>query len=310
MSNNPDSAKIGIVGCGKVGMTAAYALLMQGVPNELVLVGRCKDDLEGEQLDLEHGLNFLHPAKITSTDNYADLAGADVVIFTAGAAQQPGQTRLDLAAANIKIMSSIIPEVLKYAPEAIILMVTNPVDILVNEAYKLTHARYGQILGTGTTLDTARFRFHLSELLNVNSRSIHAYILGEHGDSSFPVLSSATVGGQPLLSFPGMTEVKAREAYDKAKNAAYTIIQTKGATFYAIGVVVSHIAKTILSDAKSVLPVSVPLDNYHGVSDVSLSVPCIVGRGGVEQVLYIPLSDQEKQQLQTSAAALQNPQKT
>ncbi len=305
MPNNPDSAKVAIVGCGKVGMTAAFTMLIQGIADELVLVGRHKDDIIGEELDLEHGMNFLQPTKILATEDYADIAESDVVVITAGAAQEPGQTRLDLAANNKKILESILPDVLQHAPEAVILLVSNPVDVLVQHAYKVApQLRHGQVFGSGTTLDTARFRFHLSETLHVNSRSIHAYILGEHGDTSFPVLSSATVGGQPLLSLPDMNEEVARAAYEKAKGAAYTIIQSKGATFYAIGVVISHIVKTILHDTKSVLPVSIPLQNYLGVSDIALSVPCVVGRDGVERVIDLPLSTAEIGQLHASAEAL------
>lgn len=302
--NPTESNKVAICGCGKVGMTAAFALLYTGVVNELVLHGRCKDEIVGEELDLEHGMAFLHPAKITATESYDDLADSDVVILTAGAAQKPGDTRLDLTEKNVAIMESIIPNVVKAAPNAIIIIVSNPVDILTYKAYHLTGLPKGQIFGSGTVLDTSRFRFHLSEFLHVNPRSVHAYILGEHGDSSFPVLSQATVGGQPITEFPNFSEEKAMVAYEKARKAAYKIIESKGATYYGIGAVLAHIVKTVLTDAKSVLPVSIPLHNFYDHSGVALSVPCVVGRRGVETVLRPKLSWEEKQALEHSVNTL------
>lgn len=302
MINN--NYKVSIIGCGKVGMTAAYSLVHDGTINELLLVGRDKSKIIGEQLDLEHGLSFLHHVKIDSTDNYKDIKNSDVVVFTAGAAQKPGDTRLDLANKNIAIIEDVIPQIVKHAPEAIILIVTNPVDILTYRAYQIAGLPKGRIFGSGTTLDTARFRFHLSEFLKLNPKSIHAYILGEHGDHSFPAISSASVGGQPLSTLPGFSEERAQKAYMAARNAAYKIIASKGATYYAIGAVVAHIVKKILTDAKSILPVSIPLHQYHDVSGISLSVPCVVGRSGVERTLEIKLSWDEKQKLQKAAETL------
>lgn len=290
-------AKIAIIGCGKVGMTAAYSILHSGIAREILLVGRYLDSITGEELDLEHGLSFLHPAKVTSTINYADLADSDVIIYTAGAAQEPGESRLALAEKNIKILGGILPNIIKYAPDSILLLVTNPVDILTYKAYVQAGWPKGRIIGSGTTLDTARFRFHLSQSLTIDPRSIHAYVLGEHGDHSFPALESATVGGQSLLSLPGMSEDKAKKAYTKARDAAYKIIQSKGATFYAIGTAVSHIVKAIVTDSRKVLPLSVPLHQYYGHSGVALSMPCVVGRAGVHEVLHPKLSSQEQRHL-------------
>jgi len=289
--------KVSIIGCGKVGMTCAYSMLHRGNINEIVLFGRNKEGLIGEELDLEHGLSFLSHTKIIATANYDDIANSDVVVISAGDAQLPGETRLDLTRKNIVIMDDIIPNIVKVAPEAVIVMVTNPVDVLTYHAYKIAGLPKGQIFGTGTTLDTARFRFHLSQFLDINPTSIHTYILGEHGDNSFPVISSATVGGQSLTSLNNYSETKMQKAYEKAKNAAYKIIESKGATFYAIGAVVSHIVSTILQDRRSILPVSIPLHNYHGVSGVALSVPCVIGKNGVTESLEVHLDWQEKQQL-------------
>lgn len=297
---------VAIVGCGKVGMTAAYSVLHTGVVNKLYLVGRDKKRIIGEQLDLEHSVSFLHPAKIKATENYADIYDSDIVIVTAGANQGPGDTRLDLAQKNLAVVNEIIPKIITYAPNAIILIVTNPVDVLTYQAYKLAGLPKGRVFGSGTTLDTARFRFHMSEFLNINPRSIHAYILGEHGDSSFPVLSSASVGGQSLNSMANYSQQKAMKAYELARTAAYKIIESKGSTYYAIGAVIAHIVKAVLQDQRSVLPVSIPLHGYHGHHGVALSVPCIVGRNGVEETLEIKLSWEEKQALAKSVAAVKS----
>lgn len=299
-----ESNKVSIIGCGRVGMSIAYSLLHRGVINELVLWGRCKDEIVGEALDLEHGISFLPYARIIPTDTYANTAGSDVVIIAAGAAQKPGETRLDLTAKNVAIMESIVPEVVKYSPNTVIVMVSNPVDILTYKAYQLSGLPKGRIFGSGTTLDTARFRFHLSEFLHVNPQSIHTYILGEHGDSSFPVLSSANVGGQPIMSMTDFSEEKALKAFEKAKNAAYKIIAAKGATYYGIGSVVSHIVTKILQNAQTVLPLSIPLHNYYGHSGVALSVPCVLGRTGVTDTLEIKLDWEEKQKLERSVNTL------
>lgn len=296
--------KVSIIGCGKVGMTAAYSLMHGTAVSELLLIGRCRDDLVGEQLDLEHATGFLSTGKIGISDDYRDTKGSDVVIITAGAATKPGESRLDLAAKNKAVIDTIIPPVVRAAPDAIIVIVSNPVDVLTYHAYQLAGLPKGRILGTGTLLDTARFRFHLSEHLKVNPRSIHAYILGEHGDSSFPALTSATVGGQPLLSMNQLSERTIMQAYERARTAAYKIIESKGSTYYAIGAVVSHLVRAILTDARSIMPLSVPLHNYHGFSGVSLSVPCVIGREGVIDQLEIKLGWEEKEKLERSVNVL------
>lgn len=301
-----DQHKVSIIGCGNVGITAAYALVLDGIADELVLVSRNKSKAFGEQLDLEHSMTFLSQTKITSTDEYQDITASDVVVITAGAAQKPGETRLDLAGKNIAIIEEIIPKIVHYAPNAIILIVSNPVDVLTYKAYKLAGLPKGRIFGSGTTLDTARFRFHLSDFLKVNPHSIHAYILGEHGDTSFPAVTSANIGGQALTTYPGFSLERLNQAYEVTKNAAYKIIEAKGATYYGIGAVILHIIKTILKDEKKVLPVSIPLHQYLGYSGVALSVPCIVGRDGVEQTLEIKLSWDEKQKLEKSVNTIKN----
>jgi L-lactate dehydrogenase len=299
-----DKKKVTIIGCGKVGMTSAFSIFLQGLANEIVLFGRKIDEIQGEALDLEHGMSFVTATQVKATDKYEDIANSDIVIITAGAAQKPGETRLDLAEKNIAIVSAIIPEVVKHAPDAVIVIVSNPVDIVTYKACQLANLPKGRVFGSGTILDTSRFRFHLSEFLHVSPRSIHAYILGEHGDSSFPVIDHANIGGQNLVDFPGFSKEQANKAFEKAKNAAYTIIQAKGATYYAIAIVVANLVKTILSDAKTVLPVSIPLHGQYGHNSVSISVPCIIGRNGVEKIIETKLSYEEKEKLARSVETI------
>jgi len=299
-----DKNKVAIIGCGKVGMSTAFALVQQGIPNELMLMSRCKEKAEGEKLDLEHGMSFLKHITITATESYEDLKDSDVVIFTAGAAQKPGETRLDLVDKNKAIIHDAIPKIVKYAPNAIIIIVANPVDILTYEAYKIAGLPKGRIFGSGTTLDTSRFRFHLSEELKVNPKSIHAYILGEHGDTSFPAIAGATVGGQSLLSMPDFTEEKVQACYKKTRDAAYKIIEAKGATYYAIATATAKLVENILTDSKKIFPVSIPLHGFYGYHGVSLSVPCVIGRNGVGQSIEIKLSWEEKQMLEKSVTTL------
>lgn len=302
---NSGSFKVGVMGCGKVGMTAAYAMMLSGTPTEIVLFDRNKDKAMGEKLDLEHALSLLSGyVNITATDNYNDLAEARLIVYSAGVAQQPGQTRLDLVNTNKKILEEVLPKINQAAPASVILIVANPVDVLTYYAHKLILDAGGRVFGSGTMLDTARLRFHLSESLKINPHSIHAYVLGEHGDSSFPVFANTTVGGQKLLEVPGMSETVVMEAYQKTREAANKIIEAKGATYYAIGVVVMKIMQAVFSDSKTVYPLSVPLNDYLGFSGVALSIPCILGENGVEKILAVDLSPTEKVALEKSVAAL------
>jgi L-lactate dehydrogenase len=299
-----DSKKVAIVGMGKVGITAAYALLLRHSMDELVLVSRSVDKVEGEKLDLEHGMSFLENTKITASDDFSTIQDADVVVITAGAAQKPGQSRLDLVDENKKIMAELAPQIAPYVQNSVVVVVSNPVDVLTYQLSNLLNLPKGRVIGSGTMLDTARFRFHLSEVLKINPRSIHAYILGEHGDSSFPTLAGATVGGQPLEHFPNYSMEQALQAFQQTRTAAAQIIQAKGATYYAIGVVISQLVKTILHNQQSVLPVSVPIEDYYGQSGLAVSVPCIVGRNGAEHILKVELSETEQTQFAASCAVI------
>jgi L-lactate dehydrogenase len=296
--------KVAVVGCGRVGITAAYTMYIKNTANEIMLFGRDIDKLIGEQLDFMHSLSFIGTTNITVGEDYEKLENTDVVVFTAGVAQKEGETRLDLVRNNTEIISKMIPQIVKYAPEAKIILVSNPVDVLAYKAAAIAGLPRGRVFGSGTTLDTARFRYHLSEFLKVNPKSIHGYILGEHGDSSFPTLSSTNVGGQLITTMKGFSQEKAMEAYTKARDAAYKIIAAKGATYYAIGVVINQLVDAILSNAKRVYPLSIPLEGEYGHSGVALSVPCVLGRHGIERILEIPLSPEEKEKMGHSVEVL------
>ncbi len=296
--------KISIIGAGKVGMTAAYALLLDGSTTDIVLVSRDLEKVKGAVLDLEHSLPFLQNTNLVGTDSYDQIAGSQLVVVTAGVAQQVGESRLDLVEKNAAIIREIIPKIIQAAPNAVILIVANPVDILTQIAVNIAGVRDGQIFGTGTMLDTARFRYHISEFLNISPRSIHTYILGEHGDSAFPVLSSASVGGQPLSSFPDYSKEKALQAFQKTKDAAAIIIKAEGATYYAIATVILKVSHCVFKDTKTVLPASAPLHDFYGHSGVSLSIPCIIGAGGIEKKLSIVLDNEEQQALARSVETL------
>ncbi len=302
--NGDSKFKIGIVGCGRVGSTIAYTLLLDGTATELVLFGRDLDKVTGEKLDLEHGLGVLDFVAIKATNNYDDLKECGVIIITAGVAQKPGETRLDLFKTNKAILEEIIGQLNRVAPEAVILIVTNPLDALVYAANKITPNAGGRIFGAGTFLDTLRFRYYIGEKIGIDPKSIHAYILGEHGDSSFPVAANATIGEQKLMEFPGVTKELVDQAYAKTRDSAAEVIRLKGATYYGIAVAVRKFVQAILSDAKTIMPASVMLTGEYGLENVALSVPCVIGSKGVEKVLEINLSEEEARKLKESAAKL------
>lgn len=298
------NGKVSIIGGGHVGISAAFAMLLKNTVRELVLYDRDTDKMKGEQLEFQHSLTFLGTTKITAAESLSDLKNSDVIVFTAGRAQLPGESRLNLVKSNLEVVNSILPEVIKYSPDSVVIMVTNPVDVLTYQASKLLKLAPGRIFGTGTSLDSARFRFHLSEFLKINPKNIHSYVLGEHGDSSFPTISHADIGGQPISTMKDFSTKKIQEAFLKTKNAAGTIIAAKGSTYYAIGVVVNQLVDAILRDTKRVYPVSVRLTGQYGHQDVSISVPCVIGKNGVEKILEVPLSDEEKKQLEKSVKIL------
>ena len=300
--------KAAVVGCGFVGSASAFALMESGLFSEMVLIDVNREKAEGEALDISHGLPFAKPMQIYAGD-YRDAEDAAVVVVTAGAGQKPGETRLDLVNKNISIFKSIIPEIVRYNREGILLVVANPVDILTYAAAKLSGFPENRVFGSGTVLDTARLKYLLGEHLGIDSRSVHAFIIGEHGDSEIAAWSSANISGIPLNAF---CEMRGHFNHDKAmkeiaegvKNSAYEIIEKKGATYYGIAMSVRRICEAIIRDEKSILPISSIQHGDFGIDGIALSMPAIVGRDGVEGAVPIRLSEDEKTALQASAKTL------
>jgi L-lactate dehydrogenase len=307
MNNRP--GKIGIVGAGSVGATIAYACMVQGVGKHISLYDVAKTKVEAEVLDLNHGLMFVPMATVDGSDDISVLANSDVIVVTAGAKQKPGQTRIDLAGTNTNICRTLIPDLLRVAPNATLLMVTNPVDVLTYVALKLSGLESHRVLGSGTVLDSSRFRFLIAQRCAVAVQNVHAYIVGEHGDSEFPLWSSASIGNVPVQGWQmpdhgALNTIEEQEIFESVRTSAYKIIQGKGATNYAIGLAVSTILQALLWNEGRVLPVSSLLTDYRGISDVCLSVPSIVGRRGVEGLLPVPMNAAEEAGLHSSAEAI------
>lgn len=301
--------KAAIIGCGFVGSASAFALMQSGLFSELVLIDANKEKAEGEALDISHGLPFARPMDIHA-GNYDDVADAAVIVITAGAAQKPGETRLDLVKKNVAIMKSIMAEIRPRDCQGILLIVANPVDILTQTAVRYSGLPENRVIGSGTVLDTARLKYLLGEHLKVDSRSVHAFIIGEHGDSEIAAWSSANVSGVPLNDFCEMRghhdhqQAMAQIAED-VKNSAYEIIAKKQATYYGVAMAVKRICEAIIRDEKSVLPVSGMLHGEFGLEGVVLSMPAVVGKNGREALVPIRLSENEHAALRRSAAALQ-----
>jgi len=299
---------VGIVGTGNVGAAAAYALFNQSLASDIILLDKDERRAEGEAMDLMHGQILVSRMTVRAGD-YADLSEAQVIILSAGASQRsPDESRLDLLQRNADIFREIIAELDTHAPGAILVVATNPVDVLTYIAQELSERPAQRVIGTGTLLDTARFRALLGQHYGVDPRSVHAYVLGEHGDSEAPIWSNATIGGQPILDRTVLGKPFDRAVmqsiFEQARDAAYEIIDRKGHTDAAIGVVIARIVRTILSDQKSVMPISTRPNGAYDIDDVCLSVPCVVGIEGVEARVTPTLSDDERRALQASAETL------
>lgn len=301
MTTELRSSRVVIIGTGAVGTTTAYTLFLRERVSELVLIDANKEKALGEALDMNHGLPFTGGVKLWAGD-YRDCAQADIIIIAAGASQRPGETRIDLLKRNADIFDQIIKNIVKYNNHGIILVATNPVDILSYVSLKKSGFPSNRVIGSGTLLDSARFRYLIGQSKGINPRSIHAHIIGEHGDSELPLWSLANVAGIGLE----FTEQEQEEIFNSTKNAAYEIINAKGATFYAIALALDRIVVSILQDEGSVLNVSTLLTNYNGVSDVYLGVPSIVDRNGVRKVLDLELNNEELAQFQQSAEKLKS----
>lgn len=306
--------KIVIVGAGQVGATTAYTLLLSGLASELVLIDLNEQKVRGEVLDLAHGIPLCPPADIKA-GGYEDCAGADIVILTAGANQRPGETRMDLTRKNARVFASIVPEVMRYAgPEVILLVVTNPVDVLTYVTWKLSGLPKNRVIGSGTVLDTSRLRYLLSTHTGVDARNIHTYVLGEHGDTELPAFSLTSIAGVGMDDYCALCkgcsgslhQIVADEFDEKVRDAAYAIIQGKGATYYAVALAVRRIVEAILRDESSILTVSSLLEGEYGMEHLCLSLPCVVSGQGVDQLLPVHLNEEEQARLLLSGRAIRS----
>jgi L-lactate dehydrogenase len=300
--------KVAIIGAGFVGSTFAYSLMIQGLASEIVLIDADRKRAEGEAMDLSHGLSFVEPAKIWAGD-YSDCKNANIITLCAGAPQKPGEKRLKLVDENFEILRDVVHKATRYNRNAIFLIATNPVDIMTYAALKLSGFAANRVIGSGTILDTSRLRYILGEHLNIDPRNVHAYIIGEHGDSEVPVWSLAKVAGTSLREFclergEKYDEQHLKNMFERVKNAAYEIIERKGRTYYAIGLGLARIVESILRNENAVLTVSSLLEDYYGVSDICLSVPTIVNNEGIRSVLKLPLNKTELQSFRKSASTL------
>ena len=300
------STKVAVVGAGTVGATLAYACLIRGVAHTVAIYDIAADKVEAEVLDLRHGLQFVPNADVIGAADVSVCAGADVIAITAGAKQKPGQTRLELAATNVRMCQQLVPQLLDVAPDAVLVLVTNPVDVVTLAAVQVSGLPSRRVLGTGTVLDSSRLRDLVARHIGVAVHSVHAWIVGEHGDSEFPLWSGATVGSVPLEGFslggrPPLDKAAEERIAAQVMTAAERIIRGKGATNYAIGLAATRVIEAIVRDENRVLPVTSLLDGQAGVGGVCLSLPSVVNGHGVEAVLDTSMSDLEHEMLQASA---------
>ena len=308
MEERAGPVRVAIVGVGNVGATFAYALLLSGLASEIVLIDANRAKAEGEAMDLNHSVPFTHATRIWAGD-YPDCSGTLVTVLAAGASQKPGETRLDLIKKNAAIWRTIIPEVVKHNSAGILLIATNPVDVLTYAAWKLSGLPAQRVIGSGTVLDTSRFRYLLSQHFGVDARSIHAYIIGEHGDSEVPVWSLANIAGMRLPEFCQAQNLPydphaMEEIFVQTRDAAYRIIERKGATYYAVAAGLMRITQAIVRNQSTVLSASSLISDYYGIEDVCFSLPTVIDRGGVEKVLRLQLSPEEIEKLRHSADVL------
>lgn len=302
--------KISIIGCGFVGSTTAFSILERGIANELVLIDINKEKAIGEAMDLSHGMALNKPCKIIAGE-YKDTENSDIIIVTAGVGQKQGETRLDLIEKNYKVFKSFIPEVAKLSPKGIFLVVSNPVDILTYITYKLSGFPKERVIGSGTALDTSRLKYMIGQYLDVDSRNIHSYIVGEHGDSEIATWSTTNIAGIPIKDYcEKVGKEWNKEIEDKmhfeVKNSAYEVIKRKQATYYAVALAVRRICEVIIRDEKSIITTSCLLNGEYGISDIYLGNPCIVGANGIDTILETPLNEEELVSLRKSAEILKD----
>jgi L-lactate dehydrogenase len=297
--------KVVIVGAGFVGTTLAYSLLIHGLASHIAIIDVNKERAEGEVMDLNHGLPFAQPVKIWSGE-YSDCEDADIIVIAVDKGQRIEQSRLELGEGNFEILKQIVPRITEYNEEGILLVVTNPLDVMTYAVLKLSGFPKSRVLGSGTILDTARLRYLLGEYLQVDPRNVHAYIIGEHGDSEVPIWSLANVAGIHLKDYCPMFQIPYNPEYMndlflKVRNAGYEIIRRKGRTNYAVALGLTKIVESILRDENAVVTVSTFLEDYHGVSDICLSVPVILNKTGIKEIVKLPINEREKADFQRSA---------
>ena len=305
--------KIVLVGTGFVGMSMAYSMLNRGGINELILIDIDKEKAKGEEMDLSHGLPFAPQKMVIKAGDYCDCRDAEIVVITAGVAQKPGQTRLELAQINTKIVKDITKQIMKSGFNGIIIVVTNPVDLMAYVVYKVSGLPKNKVIGSGTVLDTARLRYMLAEYVGISSKNVHAYIMGEHGDSSFASWSNCTAGGKKIIdivkdSNKPIDDLK--KIHNDVVNAAYEIIEKKKATYYGIGMALSRLVRAILDDENSVLTISTYLENgEYGQNDIYIGVPAIINQDGVRELVKLELSKEEQEQLDNSCNVIKQMRK-
>ncbi len=295
--------KVTIIGSGMVGSTVAYSLVLNDTVEEIALIDINEKLVASQVMDLQHAVPFAG-ATTVKVGTYEDCADSAVVVITCGAAQKVGETRLDLVQKNAAIIREVVPNIFTHNPDAVIVMVTNPVDVLTYLAVRMYPEKSAQILGTGTILDSARLRHLIGEVMNINPKSVHAYMIGEHGDSEFALWSTAAIGNMKLGTCQELSAKQKEQLASAARNAAYTIIEGKQSTYYAIGAGTEHVVRAIVHNKRTVLPVSHLLDGEYGIRDVCLSTPVVVGRGGVVGKLCVKLDDTEVEQLRRSAQVI------
>jgi L-lactate dehydrogenase len=300
--------KISIIGAGFVGSTTAYALMMEGLASEIVIVDINKDKALAESMDLSHGASFVKPVEVKAGD-YSDTSDSDIVIITAGVGPKPGETRLDIINKNLSVFKSIVPEVVKHSPNSILLVVSNPVDVLTYITYKLSGFPASRVIGSGTVLDTSRFRYMLGKHFEIDARNIHTYIMGEHGDSEIAAWSITSIAGMSVDQYCSKVcrdcegEFKYNIAED-VKNAAYEILNKKGYTNYAVALAIRRIVEAILRDEDAILTVSSLLTGEYGIEGIYMGIPTVVGASGSKKKLEVPLDDRELKKLKSSASVL------
>lgn len=307
MSKTQNHQKVMLVGDGAVGSSYAYAMALQGIAEEFGIIDVVKERTEGDALDLLDATGYTYPKKIYSAE-YSDCKDADLVVITAGAPQKPGETRLDLVNKNLRILSTIVKPVVESGFQGIFLVAANPVDILTYATWKFSGFPKERVLGSGTSLDTARLRVAMADLTGIKDpRSMHAYIMGEHGDSEFAAYSSASIGSLPFLDWAKEHDVSKEtleKIEDDVRNKAYEIINKKGATFYGVAAALARISKAILRDKDTVLPVSAYMDGQYGINDVYIGTPAVVCADGIKQVIEVPLNEEEQTKMTESAKTL------